>query len=55
MVNLSSLALSTESLCYTILINAPPQVQPIFVTATYRITGLHFTYACIASSAAYVC
>ena len=55
MVKLCSLALSTESLCYTILMDAPPQVQPIFVSAIYRITGLHFTYACLASSVAYVC
>ena len=55
MVNLCSLALSTETLSYTVLMDAPPQVRPMFVSAIYRITGLHFTYACLASSAAYVC
>ena len=39
-------ALPTESLGYTTLICVQPQVQPMFVCSTYRMTGLHYTYGC---------
>ena len=52
--SLCLLALPTESLCYTILKYALPQVQPIFLSSTYRITTLHYTYGCATLSAAYL-
>ena len=55
MSSLCALALPTESLCYTILVDAPPQVQPIFVMHTYTITGFHYTFGCATLSAAYLC
>ena len=33
---------------------APPTVQLMFVSSTYRITGLHYTYGSATLSAAYV-
>ena len=33
---------------------APPTVQLMFVSSTYRITGLHYTYESATLSAAYV-
>ena len=33
---------------------APPKVQLMFVSSTYRITGLHYTYGSATLSAAYV-
>ena len=41
------LALARESLGYTALIGAPPKVQPIFVSATQRISGLQCTHGCV--------
>ena len=32
-----------------------PQVQPMFVSSTYRITLLHYTFRCPTLGAAYVC
>ena len=34
--------------------HAPPKVLPMFVSSTYRITKLHFTYGYARLSAAYV-
>ena len=45
----------TKSLGYTTLIGVQPQVHPMFVSSTYRITWLRYTYGCPTSSAAYVC
>ena len=58
-------ALPTELLGYITLIGVQPQVQPtllgvpptvqlMFVSSTYRITGLHYTYGSATLSAAYV-
>ena len=49
------LGLLTESLDYTRLMDAPPEVQPMFVSSTYRTTGLHYTNGCPTLRAAYVC
>ena len=48
------LGLLTESLDHTTLLGAPPTVQLMFVSSTYRITGLHYTYGSATLSAAYV-
>ena len=32
-----------------------PQMPPMFVSSTYRITGLHHTYGCTILSATYLC
>ena len=52
--SLCLLALPTESLANTILIGAPPWVQPLLVRSTYRITWLHYTYRSATLRAAYV-
>ena len=36
--------LLTESVEHTRRMGAPPKVQPMFVTSTYRIIELHYTY-----------
>ena len=38
------LGLLTESLDHTRLMGAPPKVQLMLVSSTYRITKLHYTY-----------
>ena len=38
------LGLLTESVEHTRRLGAPPKVQPMFFTSTYRITELHYTY-----------
>ena len=48
------LGLLIESLDHTTLLGAPPTVQLMFVSSTYRITGLHYTYGSATLSAAYV-
>ena len=48
------LGLLTESLDHTRLMGAPPKVQPMFVSSTYRITELHYTYGNASLSADYV-
>ena len=52
--SLGLLGLLTESLDDTTLLGAPPTVQLMFVSSTYRITGLHYTYGSATLSAAYV-
>ena len=47
--------LPTESLGYTTLIGVQPQVQPMIVRSTYRITRSHYTFGCPTYSSAYVC
>ena len=37
-------ALATEFQGYTTLMGVQPQMQPMFVSSTYRITWVHFTY-----------
>ena len=49
------LALPRESLGYTTLIGVQPQVQPMIVRPTYRITRSHYTFGCLTYSSAYVC
>ena len=49
------LAPPTESLACTTLMGAPPQMQPMLVTSSSRITCLHNTYRCPTLSEAYVC
>ena len=44
---------SRESLGYAALMGAPPKVQPMFESSTYRITGLHCTHRCATLSTAY--
>ena len=41
--SLCLLALPKESLGYTAPMGVPPKVQPMFVSSTLRITGLHCT------------
>ena len=53
--NLSLLDLRTESVGYTTPIGAPPYVEPMFVSSTFKITRLHFTYGCATLSGAFVC
>ena len=48
------LGLLTELLDHTTLLGAPPTVQLMFVSSTYRLTGLHYTYESATLSAAYV-
>ena len=48
------LALPSESLDCTTLIGVQPQVQPLFVSSTKRITWLHYTYRCATLRAPYV-
>ena len=38
------MALPKESLGYTAPMGVPPKVQPMFVSSTQRITGLHCTH-----------
>ena len=49
------LALPRESMGYTTLIGVQPQVQPMIVRPTYRITRSHYTFGCPIYSSAYVC
>ena len=49
------LALSREPLGYTTLIGMQPQLQPMIVRPTYRITRSHHTFGCLTYSSAYVC
>ena len=39
-----SVCLATEFQGYTTLMGVQPQMQPMFVSSTYRITGVHYTY-----------
>ena len=55
MSSLCGLPLLRGSLCYTIVVDAPLQVQPIFVRYTYTITGFHYSFCCSLLSAAYLC
>ena len=48
------LGLLIESLDHTTLLGAPPTVQLMFVSSSYTITGLHYTYGSATLSAAYV-
>ena len=48
------LGLLTESLDHTRLMGAPPKVRPMFVSSTYRITELHYTYGNATLSADHV-
>ena len=48
------LGLPRESMAYTNLVGAPPQVEPMLVTSTFRITGFRFTYGCPGLSAAFI-
>ena len=34
--------------------DAPPKIFPFFVSSTYRLTKLHYTYGYVTLSAAYV-
>ena len=34
---------------------APPLMQPMFVSCTYRITEVHYAYGCATVNSAYVC
>ena len=47
-------SLPTESQGYATVMGAPPYVQPMLVSSTYRITGLRYIYGCATLSAAYV-
>ena len=49
------LALPRKSLGYTTLMGVQPQVQPMIVRPTYRITRSHYTFGCLTYSSAYVC
>ena len=49
------LALPRNSLGYTTLIGVQPQVQPMTVRPTYRITRSHYTFGCPTYRSAYVC
>ena len=49
------LALPREPLGYTTLISIQPQLQPMIVRTTYRITRSHYTFGCPTYSSAYVC
>ena len=53
--SLCLLGLLTESLDYTTLMGAPPLVQRLVVSSTYRITGVNYTYGCLTLSLAYCC
>ena len=53
--SLCLLALPTESLGYATLLGALPSVQPLFVSSTYRITELDYTYECATLKAGHVC
>ena len=44
--SLGLLALPTESVGYATLLDTLPSVQPVFVSFTYRITELDYTYGC---------
>ena len=48
------LGLLTELLDYSRLMDAPPKIFLFFLTSTYRITKLHYTYGYATFSAAYV-
>ena len=48
------LGLLTESLDHTRLMGAPPKVQLMLVSSTYRITKLHYTYGNATLSKDYV-
>ena len=48
------LGLPTESVDHTTLFGAPPTVELMFVSFTYTITGLRYTYGSATLSAAYV-
>ena len=48
------LGLLTELLDYSRLMDAPPKIFLLFLTSTYRITKLHYTYGYATFSAAYV-
>ena len=43
-----------KNYCITVLMDAPPKIFPLFVSSTYRITKLHYTYGYATLSAAYV-
>ena len=45
-------ALATEFQSYTTLTGVQPQMQPMFVSSTYRITGVHYTYGSVILCAA---
>ena len=53
--SLCALPLPTGSLSYTILADAPPQVQPIFVRYNYTITKFQYSFCCSTPSAGYLC
>ena len=53
--SLCLLALPTESLVSTVLIGAPPWVQPLLVSSTFRNTVIHYTCGCPSLSGGYVC
>ena len=53
-LSLLLLGLLTESLDHTRLMGAQPKVRPMFVSSTYRITELHYTYGNATLSADYV-
>ena len=53
--SLCLLALPTESLANTILIGAPPWVQPLLVSSAFRNTGMHYTCGCPSLSGGYFC
>ena len=40
---------------YTTLIGVQPEVQPMIIRSTYRITRSHYTFGCPTYSSAYVC
>ena len=52
--NLSLYTLLTKSLGYTTLMGVQYSVQPMFVSSTYRTTGLQYTYWSHTFSAGYV-
>ena len=50
----SWLPLFSETLGYTTHMGVQPVLQPVLVSSTYKITGLHYTYRGATLSAAYV-
>ena len=52
--NVCLLGLLTKLLDYSRLMDAPHKIFPLFVSSTYRITKLHYTYGYASLSAAYV-
>ena len=53
--NVSLYNLLKKSLAYTTLMGVQYYMQPMFVSSTYRTTGLQYTYRSPTFSAGYVC